>query len=216
MRTSQKFMIAVMLMMVIALTTVSSSISLLAQQTNPVVNNFSFKLDEGSLDLTLDEEKYEDGEDTGKRTSEGNTYRISPGDTIEKDPTVTIAKGSAESYVFLYVDSELTDKFTINYNSDSWKEVANDSNGQSLYIYHTTVDASESEQKLTSLFDTIDVSKDITEQEISDFGSSKTLTVQAYAIGVISEDGDVSLATAIEEAAKNFKFNNYDTNVSLD
>ncbi len=216
MRTSQKFMIAVMLMMVIALTTVSSSISLLAQQTDPVVNNFSFKLDEGTLDLTLDEEKYEDGSDTGERTSEGNTYRISPGDTIEKDPTVTIAQGSAESYVFLYVDSELTDKFTINYNSDSWIEVANDGNGQSLYIYHTIVDASESEQKLTSLFDTIDVSNDITDEEISNFGSSKTLTVQAYAIGVISEDGDVSLATAITEAGENFNFSNYDTTVSLD
>lgn len=208
MRNSQKMMIAVLLIAVIALTSVSSSISLLSGTTNPVVNSFTFSSETGSISLTLDEALIENGESTSSRTASGNTYYIEAGKDISKDPTITMNSGSVEAYVFFYMDNNLSsDYFTINC-SDSWIKIASDGT-KSLYIYESKVDATSGSKTLDALFTKIEVSTTIPEEFISSF-DSKTITLQAYAVGT-----DVDLSTAINQAAEKFDFSNPTTNITV-
>ncbi len=201
-------MIAVLLMAVIALTSVSSSISLLSGTTNPVVNSFTFSTETGSISLTLDEAVVENGEVTSNRTTSGNTYYVEAGKDISKDPTITMSSGSVEAYVFFYMDNNLSsDYFTINCN-DSWIEIASEDT-KSLYIYESKVDATNESKKLDALFTTIEVATTIPENFISSF-DSKTITLQAYAVGT-----DVDLETAINQAAEKFDFSNPTTDITI-
>ena len=66
------------------------------QDTASVVNTFTV----GNVHLKLDEAVVDEkGEPTGGRTETGNAYHLIPGETYTKDPTVTVLKGSEESYV---------------------------------------------------------------------------------------------------------------------
>ena len=62
----------------------------------------------GSLRITLDEVKVNttpnaDGDltaiDSGERTSETQSYKLFPGMTVDKDPTITLVKGSENAYL---------------------------------------------------------------------------------------------------------------------
>ena len=64
------------------------------------VGNVTMKLDETKVDRYGDP-VLENGE--ALRTEEGNKYHLLPGESYVKDPTVTITKGSEESYVRLLV-----------------------------------------------------------------------------------------------------------------
>lgn len=72
--------------------------------TTAVVNTFTM----GNVDIKLDEAlvdadgKALTGNDAG-RTEEGNQYKLIPGKSYDKDPTVTVIKGSEESYVRMLV-----------------------------------------------------------------------------------------------------------------
>ncbi|MCD7809547.1 MAG: hypothetical protein LUH02_09405 [Erysipelotrichaceae bacterium] len=200
MRASQKFMIACLLMAVIALTSVTSSISLLKGSSDNVVNTFTFETEEGTIAIKLDET---DIDDSSKRTDK-NDYTLTKGCTISKDPTATIVGGSVDSYVFIYVDNPLSDDFTINF-SDSWTLVASEDN-KLLYMYNDIVVSSEDDQVLTPLFTTIIVSEDITDEEIASFGT-KTMTLQAFAVGT-----DITQEEAINEAMSEFGFSSSSNN----
>ena len=70
------------------------------QDTASVVNTFTV----GNVHLKLDEAVVDEkGEPTGGRTETGNAYHLLPGETYTKDPTVTVLKGSEESYVRMVV-----------------------------------------------------------------------------------------------------------------
>lgn len=66
-----------------------------------VVNTFTV----GNVDIKVDEAKVsEDGEPvTPAERVAGNEYHLIPGQTYTKDPTMTVVKGSEESYVRLLV-----------------------------------------------------------------------------------------------------------------
>ena len=195
MKKSKKFLALVLSLAVIAVTSVSPTFSWLSAQSERVVNTFAG----GAISIVVDEAKV--GPDgsviEGGRVTE-NHYKYAAGAVLDKDPTPTILKGSDSCYVFLYLENELTDKFSLNIDNDSWKAVAQDG-GNTLYVYSTKVDASQAENDvvLTPIFTKVTVSDSLTAEDINNLGE-RTLCVTAYAVQTeaLSSEAAIDLAVA--------------------
>lgn len=199
MSKSKKIMITSILLAVILLVSVPSTISWLSYTSSPVVNTFAG----GKISITLDEAKVDsngkaiDGEGAERVTA--NTYKYVPGAVLDKDPTVTVLKGSEPCYAFVCVENQLSDKFTVNYDTESWIMVAEDGD-KAVYAYKTTVDAEKSEEDivLEPIFTTVTVSQDLTANDIRALGEKK-LTVTAYAVQTNSLTSEAAQDLAVAE-----------------
>lgn len=195
MKKSKKFLALVLSLAVIAVTSVSPTFSWLSAQSERVVNTFAG----GAIAIVVDEAKVgPDGSVVeGGRVTE-NRYKYVAGAVLDKDPTPTILKGSDSCYVFLYLENELTDKFSLNIDNDSWKAVAQDG-GNTLYVYSTKVDASQAENDvvLNPIFTKVTVSDSLTAEDINNLGE-RTLCVTAYAVQTeaLSSEAAIDLAVA--------------------
>ena len=167
--------------------------------SDTVVNTFTV----GKVKITLDEAKV-DGNgkaltgDSAERVK-ANSYKLMPGHEYAKDPTVTVIKGSEESYVRMLVTvsfkSELTDKWRATDLSNiftgydaNWKRngdpaVSEDMKSISYeYRYVNTVTpGADKDMKLEPLFTAVEVPGDYTKDEI-DFLSGMEIKIVAQAI----------------------------------
>ena len=205
--------IAAALIAALLLGAVPVTYSYLTASSETVVNTFAG----GAISLTLDEAKVDtDGNplEDEPRVQE-NSYKVLPGATLFKDPTVTVLEGSEVCYVFLYVENPLDEEyFTLDYSED-WIKVAS-TGTKTLYVYQTTVDASDGDVTLSPIFTTITVSSELTSEQIEEMGEVQ-IKVQAYAVqaqGVDSETA-IQMATAYFEAEFDFSFSDVDTTVEI-
>lgn len=171
--------------------------------TDEVVNTFTV----GNVKIALDEAKVDAN---GKALADGTRwhptendpeqeYHLLPGHEYDKDPTVTVIKGSEESYVRMLVtvsfENELTDAqlatsldsiFT-GYDAAKWnredKTVSTDKKSISYeYRYSTTVKPSaDTDLKLEPLFTKVEVPNTYTNEDIAALNGMK-ITVVAQAI----------------------------------
>ena len=199
MRKSQKAIIVSLLLAVIAAMTISPTLSWLSDTSDSVVNTFAG----GAISIKLDEALV----DTNGKTVEGdnaqrvleNSYKYIPGAVLDKDPTVTVLKGSEECYVFMCVDNELNDLFTINYDTTSWLKVASNGN-KTVYIYKSSINAlmTDNDVVLNPIFTTRTVSQDLTSQDVEEIGQ-KTVTATAYAVQAANIEKNEAINLAIEQ-----------------
>ena len=167
------------------------------QDTASVVNTFTV----GSVHLKLDEAVVDEkGEPTGGRTETGNAYHLLPGETYTKDPTVTVLKGSEESYVRMMLTfncaGELDAIFAPNgavlteifkgYDATKWEYVdvtrGNDNTITYEFRYFETVKPQKNtDLVLDALFDTVTVPNTMTGEQLSTIADLK-ITVEAHAI----------------------------------
>lgn len=167
------------------------------QDTASVVNTFTV----GNVHLKLDEAVVnEKGEPTGGRTETGNAYHLIPGETYTKDPTVTVLKGSEESYVRMMLTlncaSELDAIFAPNgavlteifkgYDATKWEYVdvtrGNDNTITYEFRYFETVKPEQNDDLvLDALFDTVTVPNTMTGEQLATIADLK-ITVEAHAI----------------------------------
>ena len=200
--------------LVLILGTAAVTYSYLMASSDVVVNTFAG----GAISLTLDEAKVDpDGNplDDEPRVQE-NTYKVIPGAVLYKDPTVTVLEGSEVCYVYLYVENPLDkDYFTLDY-SDDWKVVAT-TGTKTLYVYKTTVDASEGDVALTPIFTKVVVSDELTSEQIEAMGEVK-VNVQAYAIQAEGVDSGTATQMAADyfEEEFGFEWTDVDTAVDID
>lgn len=158
--------------------TARPTFSWLSAQSETVVNTFAG----GTISILLDEAPVgADGKKVEGARTTANSYKYKAGATLDKDPRPTVLKGSEECYVFLCVENGLTDKFTMNYDTESWKEVARDGE-KTVYAYKARVNALEAEEDkvLEPIFTTVTVSSALTAEEIAGLGERK-LSITAYA-----------------------------------
>lgn len=201
MRKSQKLMLISLLIAVIATIVIVPSLSWLSSVTKPVVNTFTG----GAISILLDEAKVDTegkaivGENASRVNQ--NNYKYVAGAVLDKDPTVTVLKGSEECYVFLLVENGLSDKFTMDY-CDSWLKIA-ESAGNTVYAYHMKVDALQSDDdvKLPPIFTKVTVSEELTSADIEILGEKK-LCVTAFAV----QTANIDIAMACELAVNAFGF----------
>ena len=167
------------------------------QDTASVVNTFTV----GNVHLKLDEAVVDEkGEPTGGRTETGNAYHLLPGETYTKDPTVTVLKGSEESYVRMMLTlncaSELDAIFAPNgavlteifkgYDATKWTYVdvtrGNDNTITYEFRYFETVEAEDNaDLVLDALFDTVTVPNTMTGDQLATIADLE-ITVEAHAI----------------------------------
>lgn len=194
---------------VLVTTSIIGTIAYLTDQ-DEVVNTFTV----GKVDITVNEEKVNpDGTPTIEDDDrvKGNEYHLIPGKTYVKDPTMTVIKGSEESYVRMLLTinnlSELdaifapdgVDLTTIfgGYDGTKWiyeGETENTADNTITYEfrYVSTVDATEATEDmvLEPLFDTFTLPGAINAEELKTISDLK-ITVVGHAIqaeGFADED----------------------------
>lgn len=104
MKTRNKIMLLALCMAALIAVSVLGTMAYLTS-TDTVTNTFTV----GKVDITLDEAKVDtDGKAlTGGQASrvDENTYKLMPGHTYTKDPTVHVTAGSENSWIFVKVEN---------------------------------------------------------------------------------------------------------------
>ncbi len=193
----KKLMTVLALVLVIAMSVAGTYAYLTS--TDEVVNTFTV----GNVAIKLDEAKANpDGSlyDNGVTRVKANSYKLLPGHEYNKDPMVTVLKGSESSYVKMTVTfsnaSQLDAIFAPNgadmtsifngYDSTNWvlKNVTKDTSANTrtyVFWYKETVEALNGDVALDALFDSITVPGNITNAQLATI-KDMTITVNAYAI----------------------------------
>lgn len=107
----RKLIIALALCLALALG-IGGTMAYLTATTTAVVNTFTI----GNVGLTLEETK-------GTLDADGNhQFKMVPGNTIEKDPTVTVTAGSEDCWLFvkLVKSSNFSDYLTYSVDAAVW------------------------------------------------------------------------------------------------
>lgn len=166
--------------------------------TDEVKNTFTV----GKVEITLDEAKVDQNGTavTPAERVKTNNYKLLPGHTYTKDPTVTVKKDSEPSYVKMTVTfskaNELDAIFAPNgadltsifngYDASNWIAKGNtkDTTANTRtyeFWYKEAVGAPTADVALDALFDSITVPGEITKEQLATI-EGMTITVNAYAI----------------------------------
>lgn len=160
---------------------VGGTVAWLTDEAEPVVNTFTYgdiQIDLGETDTGLDDD---DDPNT-------NDYEMLPGQTIIKDPVVTVKAGSEELWLFVkLVESENFDTFMEYEMAEGWTALTG---VEGVYYRHITAEE-VSEQDLefhVIANDTIKVKESVTKEMLNELDKDPenptypTLTITAYAV----------------------------------
>lgn len=197
MKTKRKGLLLTLCAVLLVVASVLGTMAYLTSQ-DTVTNTFTV----GDVKITLDEAKVDgNGQaltgDNAKRV-DNNSYKLLPGHTYDKDPTVTVLKGSEESYVRMLVtineQADLDAIFAPNglpLNSffggisTDWtltNETENTDDTRTYeFRYNSTVAAPDEDVVLDDLFESITVPGTITNAELATIEGLE-ITVVAQAI----------------------------------
>lgn len=136
----------------------------LTAQTSEVKNTFTY----GDINIELTE------------TTSG--YKVVPGATDSKDPTIKVTAGSEKCYVYAKVENTVKMDGTVvatpNINAGNWILVG-EKDDVKLYRYKTVVDAAKAEAQL-SVFTEVSYADTITKDKIAAVAGGQ-ITITAYA-----------------------------------
>lgn len=163
----------------------------------------------GKVDIRLDEAVVdEEGASVGDldqdgnedRTEVGNQYHLIPGKSYVKDPTVTLERGSEESYVRMLVTINCYDELTAifekpflpqyfvdGWDNNVWKTTGviaeDDANNTATYEfrYYKTVNAKDAELELEPLFTKINAPTSLTGEQLATIAGLE-IVVEGHAI----------------------------------
>ena len=157
----------VMLALVLALgCAVGGTIAWLTKTTDPVINTFTY----GNIDIDL--------------TETVRTYKIVPGQKIDKDPKVTVFANSEDCYLFVKVEEENWPDFKDGSSRKVSYAIANGWTELETGVYWREVSANAANQVFQVLAnDEVTVSNTLTKGEIETVkNTTPKLTFTAYAI----------------------------------
>ena len=196
-KSKKKALLMVLCAVVLVLVSVMGTMAYLTS-TDEVVNTFTV----GNVQIKLDEAAANaDGSliENAARVK-ANSYKLLPGHTYNKDPMVTVLKGSESSYIKMTVTfskaNELDAIFAPNganmtsifegYDSTNWISKGNTEDTQANtrtyeFWYKKAVAAPDNDVPLDALFDKIVVPGTITNTQLASI-QGMTITVNAYAI----------------------------------
>lgn len=166
---------------------IGGTIAWLIDKTDSVVNEFTY----GDIDIELTE-------------STGDTYHITPGNDISKDPTVTVKAGSEKCWLFVKISKENWPTFTeedgttkkIGYElAAGWTFLKTEDGND---IYWREVAAADSDSSFAVLKnDKVTVSGNLTKEEVNAITGNAKLTFTAYAV-----QNDKNITTASDAWSK--------------
>ena len=159
---------------------IGGTVAWLIATPDPVVNTFTY----GDINIDLDET---DTQLDGDNNPNTNEYEMMPGQSITKDPVVTVKAESEEMWLFVKLEkSSNFDTFMEYTVADGWTAL---SGVDVVYYQHITAeDVATADKKIAVIKDdTVTVKESVTKEQLNalDSGSSEnypTLTVTAYAV----------------------------------
>lgn len=193
MKTKNKALILALSAILLVVATVFTTVAFLTS-TASVENTFAF----GQVKITLDELKV----DTAGTPTDGvtrvasNKYHLLPGHEYTKDPTIHVAAGSENCWLFVKVENGLKniigpDTIEAQLADIGWTLLEGSTN---VYWYKNVA----AETNDIPVFESFKIKGEITNDVIADYGSKKII-VTAYAV---QADGFTSEATPAENAKK--------------
>lgn len=187
--TRTRILLTAVAALLLVVMTVAGTLAYLNDVTDSVTNTFHTS----NVDITLQEHPINaDGKTlntAGNPVMSVDTYKMIPGDTLGKDPWVTVINGSEACWVFIKVE-ETNNTYTgvdgkiINYNIDStvWTSLDNVAG-----VYYKKIDGvTTANTDLNVLANkSVTVNEDLTNEQmdaIEKSGNFPKLTFTAYAI----------------------------------
>lgn len=136
------------------------TVAVLVASSKPVINTFTV----GGVSITLTETTTE--------------YKMAPGVTVAKDPTVTVLANSEKSWLFVKVEKENDfDTFCTYEIQDGWTALE----GQEG-VFYQMVEQSSADQVFPVLKNNcVHIKDTLTEEQLNAITVNPTLTVTAYA-----------------------------------
>ena len=172
MKTRTKVLLLTLCAALLVCATVLATMAFLTD-TAEVKNTFTV----GNVDITLDEAKVTVyGKADGTDRVIENDYKLIPGKTYTKDPTVTVATGSEDCYLFVKVENDIANAL-ISTSTNDTKTIADQ------------MEDKKADDKVP-VFSTFTVSSNVADLSTYD---GKTIIVTAYAV---QADGFSSAADA--------------------
>ena len=175
-RRNRRIALTLCVMFVVLAASIGGTVAWLTDKTGTITNTFTA----GDIDITLTE--------TGTDTSGNKNYKFVPGDTLSKDPTVTVEAGSEACWLFVKVEEANWPEFKeadgttrkVSYAiADSWTALT-DVPG----VYYREVPAATADTDFAILKDNVvTVSNTLTKTEVNTVISIQPkLTFTAYAV----------------------------------
>lgn len=192
MKSKRKALLLAFSAILLVAASVLGTYAFLTAQSQKVENTFTV----GKVAITLDEAKVTAmGVVDGSERVQANSYKLIPGHSYVKDPTVHITAGSENSWLFVRVNNGLSaiekaGDTTIAKQMEKlgWTAVAP---GSDIYAYQSTVTADAN----IKVFEQFIVDGTKTGTDLTAYPSAK-ITVEAYAVQADGFDNAAAALTA--------------------
>lgn len=164
---STKALVALLALVLVIGCSLGGTLAWFVDETDAVTNTFTV----GDINITLTEDHMNE---------QGYTYKIFPGATIIKNPTVTVEANSEDCWLFVKLTEEKWCDQVAYTLADGWAELSGEDG-----VYYQEVTESNSNQPFGVLKDnTLTVSADLTKADIDRMKveGNPTLTITAYAV----------------------------------
>ncbi len=175
MKTRTKALILAFCAVLLVISTVFATVAFLTS-TDEVKNTFTV----GNVEITLDETDVDlNGVKDGETRVKANAYKLMPGHSYTKDPTVHVDAGSENCWVFVKVVNDIadiTDTKTIaeQMTEKGWSLVDGTTN---VYAYQTIATAGTD----IVVFENFKIKGDVANKALAAY-AGKTIVVTAYAV----------------------------------
>lgn len=186
---ASKTLALVVVMMLVIGCTIGGTIAWLTAKTDPVVNTFTV----GDINITLAETYNKDT--NGDQILDAWEGKMVPGNTLPKDPKVTVKAGSEACWLFVKVDESTNLDDFITYTVDSNWTAGNGTgegkNGVPVGVYYREVGSLTAEDAVDQVFsvlknDQVTVKDTVTKIMMNKLqqenATQPTLTFTAYAV----------------------------------
>lgn len=168
--TGAKVAVMLLALSLVMCSIIGGTVAWLVDKTASVENTFTY----GDISIGLTE-------------TTGSTYKMMPGNTITKDPKVTVKANSEACWLFVKIDQSATfDSFMTYEVADRWTLLEKDNEGNDIkdqLVYYCQVDALTDDTDFGILKnDQVQVLNTVTKQDFHALTAYPTLTFTAYAV----------------------------------
>ncbi len=174
-RKMSKRLIAIFMVMVLAVgAVIGGTLAYLTQKSETYVNTFTY----GDINITLEET---DTTLDGDGDAHTNLYKMLPGETITKDPIVTVKADSEACWLYVKLEkSENFDQFMTYEMADGWTQLPGYDD-----VWYMKLDATATDTEYAVIKDnTVTVKPEVTKPMLNALTEETlpSLTVTAYAV----------------------------------
>lgn len=181
---------------------VGGTLAWLVSASDPVVNTFTY----GDINITLTET---DNKVDGDNDANTNKYKMMPGESITKDPKVTVIKGSEACWLFVKLDKSTNFVDFMEYTmEDGWVQLKDENEAVVEGVFFRAVSAEEAagaDKEFAVIKDnTVSVKSEVTKEDLNALTDATypSLTITAYAVQQVGFEPEVTEGAAAPTEAQ--------------